>query len=134
MKYLYKYGLTVIRGGKLLLCKPYAFNDLIMPGGLKEGDENHIACLLREVREELGDSASLDIKSLRYLGNYSDVAAGKTERTVEIELYIGDVKGDLVASSEIKELVWFSPDNDQSQLSPIIRNKILPALIAKNLL
>lgn len=125
---MYKYGLAVIEDGKLLLCRPYAFDDLIMPGGIKEGEESHIEGLRREVREELGESAILDTNSLRYIGNYYDVAAGKTDRIVEIELYGGRVSGELVASSEIKELVWFSPKDDWSQLSPIIRNKILPAL------
>lgn len=129
MKKIYKYGLAVIENNKLLLCEPYAFKDLILPGGTKEDNETHTDNLLREVREELGEDAILDIDSLKYLGNFEDLAAGRSNVIVEIELYIGSVGGKLIASSEIKELYWFSPMDDHSRLSKIIRNKILPYLI-----
>jgi 8-oxo-dGTP pyrophosphatase MutT (NUDIX family) len=127
--FIYKYGLAVIRDNSLLLCKPYAFDDLIVPGGTKENGEGALENLKREITEELGQSAVLDEQSLRYLGNFSDRAAGKSERVVEIELYAGEVKGPLIASSEIKELVWFDPNDPGShKLSDVVRRKILPFL------
>jgi 8-oxo-dGTP pyrophosphatase MutT (NUDIX family) len=131
---IYKYGLVVIESNRLLLCKPYAFDDLILPGGTKDGDENHVENLVREVEEELGAEARLNLRSLQYLGNFEDIAAGRTYRRVEIEAYTGELSGDLKASSEIKSLVWFSTNDNLKQLSPIIRNKILPFLIANHLL
>lgn len=128
---IYKYGLIFIKDNKILLCEPYAFTDLILPGGTKDDDEGHIENLLREVDEELGDKAILDVESLTYLDNFKDVAAGRTYRIVEIEAYLGVVKGELKASSEIKDLRWFAPNDDWSALSPIIRNKILPYLIER---
>jgi 8-oxo-dGTP pyrophosphatase MutT (NUDIX family) len=134
MQSLYKIGLAYIRNNSLLLCRPFAFDLLIMPGGILQPNENVIDNLIRQVAEELGESAKLDTSSLKYLGNFSDVAAGKTERTVEIELYLGSVNGNLKASSEIKELVWFSPEDDWEQLSLIVKNKIFPFLLESGFL
>jgi 8-oxo-dGTP pyrophosphatase MutT (NUDIX family) len=129
MRRIYKFGLAVIEDNKLLLCEPYAFKDLILPGGIKEADESHVDNLLREVSEELGEDAILDTTSLMYIGKFEDVAAGRSYRLVEIDLYIGSLGGRLTPSSEIKELHWFSPKDDHDRLSAIIRNKILPYLI-----
>jgi 8-oxo-dGTP diphosphatase len=128
---IYKIGLVVVKKNRLLLCEPYAFSDLILPGGIKEGNESHVENLVREVFEELGPDAILEIDSLKYLGNFEDLAAGRPGRTVEIELYTGSITGKIVPSSEIKEVHWFSKDDDFSRLSVIIRNKILPFLIEK---
>jgi ADP-ribose pyrophosphatase YjhB (NUDIX family) len=125
----YKYGLVFIKDNKILLCEPHAYKDLILPGGTKDGDENYLENLQREVVEELGDKAILEIDSLKYIGNFADVAAGRTYRLVEIETYLGNVKGELKPSSEIKALHWFSTSDSYELLSPIIRNKILPYLI-----
>jgi len=134
MRIIYKYGLAIIKKNKILLCEPFAFKDLILPGGIKEGEESYCENLIRETREELGENAELDIKSLKYIGNFTDYAAGRENVLVEIELYIGTIKGGLKASSEIKDLIWFSPKDDKAILSAIIRNKILPFLIKQKYL
>ena len=90
--------------------------------------------LLREIREELGELAGLDVESLRYVGRFEDVAAGRTERIVEIDLYLGTLHGKLQASSEIKQLHWFGAGDDRARLSPIVRRKILPYLLRENFL
>jgi len=131
---LLKIGLVVTEGNSILLCKPFAFPDLILPGGRLEENESHLQCLIREIKEELGEDADLDIQTLEYVGIFSDRAAGKTDRTVDIVLYTGKLAGDLKASSEIKELVWLSPSSDSHLLSPIIKNKILPYLISLGML
>lgn len=127
----YKFGLVCIRGNRLLLCEPYAYSDLILPGGTREDEETFAENLVREVAEELGEEAILHLDSLHYLGNFSDVAAGRTYRLVEIEAYLGSLEGKLIASSEIKKLHWFGPQDDRERLSPIIKNKILPFLLRK---
>ena len=132
MKKIYKYGLAFIRDNKLLLCKPYAFDDLILPGGIKEGNETFEEGLQREAYEELGKNATIIDGSLKYLGNFHDIAAGRNDTVVEIELYSGDIDGEVIPSSEIKDLVWFSADDDMEALSPIIRNKIFPFLLERD--
>jgi len=134
MRKLFKYGLAFIKDNKLLVCRPYAFDDYILPGGIREGDETFFEGLEREVKEELGPKAQLDRTSLKNLGTFEDLAAGRKDVLVTIELYEGEVLGELEPSSEIKELVWFSPSDDRSLLSAIIRNKILPALEASGLI
>lgn len=134
MRILNKFGLIVVQKGRILLCRPYAFPDLILPGGVIEGNEEPLKNFEREIKEELGPNAKVDPNSLTYLGSYRDIAAGKVNTAVEIKVYLGKVKGELTPSSEIKELVWFSPRDDVSELSPIIRNKILPDLIKRGLL
>ena len=76
--------------------------------------------------------AELDIESLRYVGRFEDVAAGRTKRFVEIDLYLGTLHGHLKPSSEIKQLHWFGVGDDPARLSPIVRRKILPHLIEQN--
>lgn len=125
-----KFGLVAIRNDSILLCRPHAFPDLITVGGVKEGDEDYLSNLTREVHEELGGNAAIKIESLRYFGRFADRAAGRSERTVTIDLYIGDLLGDLLASSEIAELVWYRPPCSEYVLSDVVKNKIVPALIA----
>ncbi len=134
MRKLYKYGLAVISDYRVLLCRPFAFPDLIMPGGIREKDEDHVSNLVRETREELGTQAILVLSSLEYLGTFEDVAAGRTETTVEIELYKGEVVGTLEPSTEIAELVWYDPRETHGKLSPVVRNKIIPFLVMRGLL
>ncbi len=117
----------MIRDNRILLCKPYAFPYLIVPGGIKEGEEDFITNLTRETIEELGEGASLNINSLEYIGRFEDVAAGRTDIIVEIDLYKGEVGGVLCASSEISELIWYHPlEGGNLLLSAIVENKIIP--------
>jgi 8-oxo-dGTP diphosphatase len=126
-----KIGLLVIRGGKILLCrKKRGTQLLILPGGKLEKKETSLECLHREVEEELGDVTVSDVV---FIGQYTDRAAKASGRikTVDIELYGGVLSGEPMASSEIAELVWFSPDDDWQLLAPSLRNKILPDLQAR---
>lgn len=129
VKKIYKYGLAYIKNNSLLLCEPYAFSDLILPGGIIENNESYVENLTREITEELGENAVLDISSLKYLDTFSDEAAGRKNVIVEIKLYLGNVIGELHPSNEIKKLIWFGTEDDTSRLSAIIRNRIYPYLL-----
>lgn len=130
-----KVGLLFIRDNRILLCrKNHSTSKLILPGGCIEPGESVEECLSREIREELGDVA---LENVEYIGIYKDEAASddtSVEKTVEIRLYMGDIIGKPVASSEIAELVWFGPESDIGELAPSILNKILPDLIERGLL
>src|SRR5271165_6122915 len=131
-----KVGLLTVRDGRMLLCrkrpkKRCTTRLLILPGGCRETGESSMDCLSREIREELGDVA---MRSLAYVGVYSDRAAGSVSKIVWIELYRADLIGEPVASSEIGELVWFGAEDDRAQLAPSIANKILPDLLSRGLL
>lgn len=130
-----KVGLAAIRENKLLLCrKNHSTSKLILPGGCIEPGETVRKCLVREIREELGE---VTVERVEPVGVYMDKAASDdptVHKTVEIQLYKGDIVGIPVASSEIVELIWFDPESDWEQLSPILVNKILPDLVSRGLL
>jgi 8-oxo-dGTP pyrophosphatase MutT (NUDIX family) len=124
-----KVGLLAVRDGRVLLCrKKHTTALLILPGGCLEEGESAMDCLARELREELGD---VRVSGAEYVGTYTDRAAGSESKTVQVELYRGELLGTPAASSEIKELVWFGADDDWALLSPSLANKILPDVIAR---
>ena len=123
---IHKAGLLLIEDGRILLCrKKHSTSLLILPGGKLEGNETAEQCLRRECREELGD---VELSGLKHLGSYESPAAGDETRTVRIELFGGDLAGTPRPQSEIRELVWFGPQDDPASLAPSLRHVILPDL------
>lgn len=60
-------GLLIVKGNRILLGKrksPHGFGEFGAPGGHLEGMESFEDCILREFREEAGDTMKL--KSLRF--------------------------------------------------------------------
>ena len=127
-----KIGLLLRLDDRILLCrKSRGTTLLILPGGCLEPGETAEQCLTREIHEELGD---VDLSEIRYIGTYRDRAAGDLERIVQIALYEATLTGSPQPRSEIAELVWFGAEAGREQLSPSIRNKILPDLVARGFL
>ena len=137
MAYYNKIGLLVLNkdNTKFLVCEKYPgdiTSDYIMPGG--QFEENSVTeCLKNEIKEEL--NCEVNFNSLKYIGGYVDAAAGKLNKDVSIKLYKGDLIGTPAPSREIKSLHWIGKNDQQnSRVSPIIRNKIIPGLIKEGIL
>ena len=132
MNTYFKYALCIIRDNRLLVLEEAEQELYLMPGGRPEIGEDAGKALSRELKEELG--VELNIKSLKYLGAFEDVAAGEEDAKVHIELYLGDLLGEMQPCSEVKRLVWFAKNDDWSRLAPVTRNKILPALLQQGII
>ncbi len=131
MKRITKYALIVIRNNKILLQQEKKQEKLLLPGGKPRKGENYEKCLRREIKEELG--AEIKEGSLKPLGKFEDIAAdGKAILTAE--LYLGELKTKPKPSNEVKKIVWFNSKNNQGALSPVIRNKVMPYLLAVRLI
>ncbi len=68
----------------------------------------------------------IKIKSARFIGRFSDRAAGSKSMLV-VFLYKGEITGNLKPQMEIRSAVWVSK-NTRQLLSPIIKNRIIPCL------
>ena len=119
---------------RFLVCQKNHFTSkFIMPGGRFEKCENDEECLTREIKEEL--DVDIDITSLKFIGQYQDVAAGDPNKDVVIRLYKGKVVGEPKPTNEIIRFHWISKDDVSNPLvSPIIKNKIIPDLIKRKIL
>jgi 8-oxo-dGTP diphosphatase len=130
-----KVGVLILRGDRLLLCrKNRDTSKLILPGGRVEARESDLDCLARELREELGD---VSLRNVEYVGTYEDRAAmddPTVVKTLRIALYRGDLVGTPTPASEITDVVWFGPDADAAELTPIFVNQILPDLLSRGIL
>src|SRR5436309_14809203 len=120
-----KIGLAVMDGDRLLLVRKRGSDFLILPGGKPERNETDAQTLSRELEEELGCRLVSD--QLKFLGTFSDEAAGMPGVKVTIKLYAGALIGTPIARAEIESIVWWPRTGHQeSTLAPILRNSILP--------
>lgn len=137
MAYYNKIGLLVLNkdSTKFLVCEKYPQNitsDYIMPGGQFQEDTIE-QCLRNEIMEEL--SCKVNFSTLKYIGEYTDIAAGRPDREVSIHLYMALLIGTPSPSTEIKAIHWVGKkDLNNDCISPIIRNKIIPDLVSRGLL
>lgn len=137
MSFYNKIGLLVLNDDqtKFLVCRkvPYSVTQQwIMPGGIIE-HHLELDSLRAEIREDL--SSDIDTDSLRYVGTYTDHAAGTENKEVTIKLYRGELLDKPRPAMEIAEIGWIGRDDiNNDEVSPIIRDKIIPDLIKKEIL
>lgn len=122
-----KVGLALVKDGQVLLVRRHDDPWLILPGGKPIDDETDEETLARECREEL--SCSIDPRSLRWLGKFTDELVDDRDRRVTVRLYAASLLGKPTPSAEIEELAWHSLDNTSAEfLAPSLRRQILPRL------
>ena len=72
--------------------------------------------------------------SIVFFGEFEDNAANEPNTLISMKVYVGEVIGEPTISSEIEEQKWFGRNESPEILSPIIRNKIFPALVRENII
>lgn len=122
-----KHGLAFVKNGKVLAVKKRGLDVLIMPGGKPEEGESFRETLTREISEELNGLVSLN--SVEFFGTFRSPRPEKPEELVHTELYLGKILGSIGPASEIEGIHWIDSKTDPKLLSPLIRDKILPALV-----
>ncbi len=103
--YIDKLALLYLRSGKILSTRSIGKDRYYIPWGKREGHETDHEALIREIKEEL--SVDIVVDSISYYGTFEAQAHGKPEGTmVRMTCYCAEFFGDLLAASEIDEIVW----------------------------
>ncbi|MBI2573369.1 NUDIX domain-containing protein [Candidatus Woesearchaeota archaeon] len=131
MNTIHKYGLIILRDKRFLVNRKKNTSLFLLPGGKPTPHETPEECLVREIKEE--HDCDVVTSSLSFLCHVEDAAANEANTIVAIEVYIGEIVGEPKPSCEIQDQRWFGRDDNVTILSPIIKNKILPELIRREL-
>jgi 8-oxo-dGTP diphosphatase len=103
-----KIGLAVTEKGRLLLVRKKGTSSYILPGGKPDNGEDDLRALAREIRKKLG--CRLELRTICFLGSFSDVAADMHDTKVTVRLYAGELIGDPSPQSEIENIKWHCPN------------------------
>lgn len=121
---------AVIRdeAGRMLLVRKRGTVTFMKPGGKRDGGEDDLSTLARELDEELG----CRLVEAELLGRFAAPAANEAGFTVESATYLATVEGDIAARAEIEELAWIDPAAPGDlRLAPLLTQAVLPALLAR---
>lgn len=117
MQVIDKVAFIYLVNGKILSTRSKGKDKYYIPGGKRECGETDVQTLVREVKEEL--SVSIIESSAKLYGIFEAQAHGKAEGVlVKMTCYTADFAGDLLADSEIAEIVWLTMD-DIEKISPV---------------
>lgn len=127
-------GTMFFKDGKLLIDKPRKRPTFQMIGGRVEDGETNLQAAIRECHEELGENAIFDKTKIKLIMDFEEIAT--SDPNLKIHMYVfeyeGDLEGELTASEEIENFMWFGKNDDLSLLSNTLRNKIIPYAIKEN--
>ena len=77
------------------------------PGGFMDMEENAEDCAKRELMEETG----MEVRSLEYLGTFSEVNRDPRGRTITIAYYAVVEKSDVIGADDASQARWFPIDS-----------------------
>ena len=132
MNKIIKYGLVIVKDGKFLINRKYGTKLFLMPGGKPEAGESIEECLVREIKEE--HEGYLVKASVKFFGQFEDMAANEPDTIISMKVYIGEVQGILKPSSEIEEQRWFGREDSIEILFKIIKKQIFPMLLERGII
>ncbi|OGE26500.1 hypothetical protein A3C26_01840 [Candidatus Daviesbacteria bacterium RIFCSPHIGHO2_02_FULL_39_12] len=127
MRIIRKVALAVFIDKKMLQVRSKEHPEVFFTlGGKIEAGEDDLACLKREVKEEI--DCEIDKSSMKFLAEFEDVAHGKDSDLLNVRMYEGKLIGEPRPSSEIAEIGYFDTKSDKKHLSIIAQRTIFPWL------
>lgn len=129
--FIVKCAAAIVRDRSLLLTRKQNTTTFISPGGKPLPGEDYLACLAREVREEL----DVAIQTSCFLGVFRGVAAFE-RKPIEMHVYLTGIAGAPRASAEIEEIVWYRSNLSSPSLKvgSVFANAVIPLLLKQNLI
>jgi 8-oxo-dGTP diphosphatase len=114
--------------GLLLVSKRSAPDVFYLPGGKPDPGEAPLACLRRELREELG-------VELAAAEPFAEVSAPAALEGVPMRMSVFEtrVRGTPTPAAEIARLIWW-PEQADVRLAPAVRDFVIPSLRRNSLL
>jgi len=123
-------AVAVTERRRLLLVSKRAAPDVFyLPGGKREDGEDDLACLGRELEEELGVAAVAP----RAWREIVAPAALEPGRSMRMMVYLACLDGVPSASAELASLRWWR-QGDPARLAPAIEHHVVPGLRAAGLI
>ena len=114
--------------GRMLLVRKRGTTTFMKPGGKRDGGEDDLTTLARELDEELG----CRLVRAELLGHFSAPAANEAGFIVQSATYVVTVEGEIAARAEIEALAWINPAAPGDlRLAPLLTEQVLPALLAR---
>jgi 8-oxo-dGTP pyrophosphatase MutT (NUDIX family) len=127
MHRLYTVGLVVVQNAHLLLVRKRNTTKFMLPGGKIAPGEQEIACLERELYEEL--QCQIEKGTLCALGEFTDVAANEADTLVTMKLYKGQLIGNAHPFREIEEIYWLNAKEPREiSIAPLVQNHVFPLI------
>ena len=132
MNTIHKIAAVVIRDNEFLMVRKKGKDIWTSLGGHPEAGETEEQALLREIREEMGCSATI----VKKLGDF-EAPAAHDDAIVRLSTYLATLDGPIIFEDPELEEYKFLPKNYRDlgvNLSSSIEDKVLPFCITEGLL